>query len=277
MLKKLLNPLSAIGLTQESMFPNPLQPIRVRINQGKQYIPDIKAATVKPPFRGFPCIDEKAGSASCAACRMCLEICPVKAVEMNPFSIDMGKCIFCGDCARECPGNLISFSNFHKTAATFREDLKVGNSLSADAYQIRGVTARKEIRKIFGRSLKLRQVSAAGCNGCEMELNACSNVNFDMGRFGIDFVASPRHADGIVITGPVSQNMAPALEDAYQCTPDPKIVILVGACAISGGIFQDSPALNRAFIQTRPIDLYIPGCPTHPLTFINGVCAFLGC
>ncbi|MEZ4525602.1 MAG: 4Fe-4S binding protein [Desulfobacterales bacterium] len=275
MLRNLLHSFKS-GIMQESMFTNPLQPLKVRMNQGKQYIPDIKAAVIKPRFRGFPQPDEKAGTSFCAECRQCIDICPAKAIEMNPFSIDMGKCVFCGDCARECPQNLISFSNFHKTAATFREDLKVGKSMTAEAYQARAITVRKDIRKLFGRSLKLRQVSAAGCNGCEMELNACSNVNFDMGRFGIDFVASPRHADGIVITGPISQNMAPALEDAYQCTPDPKIVILVGACAISGGIFQDSPALNREFLQKYPIDLYIPGCPTHPLTFISGVCAFLG-
>lgn len=272
----LLAPLKT-GITHGFMFTNPLHPLKVRVNQGKQYIPDIKATTVKPPFRGFPVISEKAGNAFCADCGRCIDICPVNAIDLNPFSIDLGKCIFCGDCARECPENLISFSNFHKTAAVFREDLKVGKSVTAETYQARAITVRKEIRQIFGRSLKLRQVSAAGCNGCEMELNACGNVNFDMGRFGIDFVASPRHADGIVITGPVSQNMAPALEDAYQCTPDPKIVILVGACAISGGIFQDSPVLNREFIQNRPIDLCIPGCPTHPLTFISGVCAFLGC
>ena len=133
----------------------------------------------------------------------------------------------------------------------------------------------KEIKKIFGKSLKLRQVSAGGCNGCEMELNACSNCNFDMGRFGIDFVASPRHADGLVITGPISENMAYALEDCYKSTPDPKIVILAGACAISGGIFQDSTKINREFLEKYPIDLYIPGCPVHPLTFINGVLDFI--
>jgi Ni,Fe-hydrogenase III small subunit len=104
-----------------------------------------------------------------------------------------------------------------------------------------------------------------------MELNACSNVNFDMQRFGIEFVASPRHADGIVITGPITENMASALEETYQATPDPKIVILVGSCAISGGIFAASGALKRDFLQQHPIDLYVPGCPTHPLTFINGL------
>ena len=148
--------------------------------------------------------------------------------------------------------------------------------MTGEDYHKNSIEVRTEIQKVFGKSLKLRQVSAGGCNGCEMELNACSNVNFDMGRFGIDFVASPRHADGIVITGPVTENMANALEDCYKSVPNPKIVILCGACAISGGIFQNSAKLNREFIETHKIDLYIPGCPVHPLTFINAILDFTG-
>ena len=147
--------------------------------------------------------------------------------------------------------------------------------MTPDDYEKIAIKSRNEIKKVFGKSLKLRQVSAGGCNGCEMELNACSNCNFDMGRFGIDFVASPRHADGIVITGPISDNMAYALEDCYKSTPDPKVVILCGACAISGGVFQNSTKLNREFLEKYPIDLYIPGCPVHPLTFINAVVDFI--
>jgi len=128
---------------------------------------------------------------------------------------------------------------------------------------------------MFGRSLKLRQVSAGGCNGCEMELSACGNVNFDMGRFGIDFVASPRHADGIVITGPITKNMAPALMDAYKSMSEPKIVIAVGACTISGGAFADSYELNREFLENVQVDLFIPGCPPHPLTIINAILDFI--
>ncbi|HEX3024587.1 MAG TPA: hypothetical protein VHP12_05200, partial [Chitinophagaceae bacterium] len=119
--------------------------------------------------------------------------------------------------------------------------------------------------------LKLRQVSAGGDNSCELELNACSNVNFDMGRFGIEFVASPRHADGIVITGPITENMAQPLQICYDAIPEPKIIILAGTDAISGGIFESSKALNRSFLSKYKIDLYVPGNPIHPLTFINGV------
>jgi Ni,Fe-hydrogenase III small subunit len=102
-------------------------------------------------------------------------------------------------------------------------------------------------------------------------LNACGNVNFDLGRFGIVFVASPRHADGFGITGPISENMAEPLQICYDAIPDPKIIILAGTDAISGGIFIDSPALNRSFLNKYIIDLYVPGNPIHPLTFINGV------
>ena len=129
---------------------------------------------------------------------------------------------------------------------------------------------------MFGRSLKLRSVSAGGCNACEGELGASSNVNFDMGRYGIDMVASPRHADGIVITGPVTENMAAALEDTYSAIPSPKIVIAMGSCAISGGMFDGSPAVKRDFFERVKVDLFIPGCPPHPLTVVNGILGLVG-
>jgi Ni,Fe-hydrogenase III small subunit len=130
---------------------------------------------------------------------------------------------------------------------------------------------RNEIRRIFGRSLKLRQVSAGGDNSCEMELNAANNVQFDISRYGIDFVASPRHADGIVITGPITENMAESLQICYDAIPEPKIIVLVGTDAISGGIHLGNSALDRSFLDKYPIDLYIPGNPVHPLTIVNGL------
>jgi Ni,Fe-hydrogenase III small subunit len=122
----------------------------------------------------------------------------------------------------------------------------------------------------------LRQVSAGGDNCAELELNATGNVQFDIGRFGIEFVASPRHADGLVITGPITKNMARALEICYHDTPSPKIVVLCGTDAISGGIFADSPAIDRSFLEKTHVDLYIPGNPPHPLTIINGFLDLLG-
>ena len=239
-----------------------LETLKLKYFQGKQYIPDIKNAPMREQFRGLPVI--KSGEVD-------VSICPTKALTSNPTTIDLGKCTLCGACKSES----IEFSNYYKLSSTCRETLVIKEGMTAEEYEKSAVQARKEIKKVFGTSLKLRQVSAGGCNGCEMELNACSNCNFDMGRFGIDFVASPRHADGIVITGPITDNMAYALEDCYKSITDPKIIILTGACAISGGVFQDSSKLNREFLEKYPIDLYIPGCPVHPLTFINGILDFI--
>lgn len=240
--------------------------LKLRIYQGEQFIKDIPNAQMRDQFRGFPVILSKEAQVDTS-------ICPTGALTSNPLAIDMGKCTFCGACARNC--DAIKFSNYYKLASTDRQKLIVTEGMIAEEYNKTAFVVRKEIKKVFGKSLKLRQVSAGGCNGCEMELNACSNVNFDMGRFGIDFVASPRHADGIVITGPISENMAYALEDCYKSTPNPKIVVLCGACAISGGVFQNSTKLNREFLDKYPVDLYIPGCPVHPLTFINAILDFI--
>lgn len=239
-----------------------LDTIKLKYFQGKQYIKDIKNAPMKEQFRGFPIIKSGEVDISC---------CPTGALFKNPNSIDLGKCTLCGNCKCEA----IQFSNRYKLASSSRERLIITENNTPDEYEKIAIESRKEISKVFSKSLKLRQVSAGGCNGCEMELNACSNCNFDMGRFGIDFVASPRHADGLVITGPITKNMAFALEDCYKSVPEPKIVILAGACAISGGVFQHSLELDREFLNKYPIDLYIPGCPIHPLTFINAVLDFI--
>lgn len=246
--------------------------LELRKNHGKQAIPDVVNTELTETHRGFPVIDETKYSGDW---RNVMDICPTAAIAHDPVSIDLGKCIFCGEC-ETISGGAIRFTNKHKTGASDRNRLIVPSGEGYDSYREGAVEARKEIRRVFGHSLKLRQVCAGGCNGCEMELNACGNVNFDMGRFGIDFVASPRHADGIVLTGPITKNMAPALMDAYRSIGEPKIVIAVGTCAISGGMFTGSDRLNRAFLAEVKVDLYVPGCPPHPLTFINAVLEFIG-
>jgi Ni,Fe-hydrogenase III small subunit len=245
-----------------------LYDIKILYHQGKQYIPDVTTAEVPGIFRGRPVISNQAVDELALA-----NLCPLNAIGTNPVSIDLGKCTFCGECAIAYPAK-IRFTKDYKMSSNVRERLiiKAGDD---QPIKIDETKVRKEIRQLFGGSLKLRQVSAAGDNSCEWELNAVSNVNFDMGRFGIEFVASPRHADGIVITGPISENMAEPLEICYQATPNPKIIIVSGTDAISGGIFAGSPALNRSFLDKYPVDLYIPGNPVHPLGFINGVLALI--
>ena len=245
--------------------------LKSRIYQGQQFIKDIPNAPMREQFRGIPTFK----NINCDYCKKCMDVCPTGALKLNPLSIDMGKCTFCGACKNICEKKAIDFSNCYKLSSTNREKLIITEDVTPEKFQEIAFVVRKEITSIFAKSLKLRQVSAAGCNGCEMELNACSNANFDMGRFGIEFVASPRHADGIVITGPISENMAYALEDCYKSVPAPKIVILCGACAISGGIYQEATQTNREFLKKYPIDLYIPGCPVHTLTFINGILGFI--
>lgn len=242
-----------------------LSDLKILFEHGKQFIPDVTKAEVPTPFKGLPIISDTTIDED-----ELVELCPTGAITKKPVSLDMGKCVFCGECSFAFPEK-IKFSNYHKIATNNRNWLirKAGDEPEMES--IDSTLVRNEIKNIFGRSLKLRQISAGGDNSSEQELNACGNVNFDMGRFGIEFVASPRHADGIVITGPISNNMAEALEICYHAVPNPKIVVLAGTDAISGGIFADSPALNRSFLDKYPIDLYVPGNPPHPLTFINGI------
>lgn len=247
--------------------------LKLRKSHGYQAIPDILKATLPEPFRGFPLLNNALCSENCQAC---VHICPTHAISTRPLKMDLGACIFCGECAQICPTQAIRFSSAYCLGSTQRTDLIVSSGLKASDYEKTAIQVRKKIKQYFGKSLKLRQVSAGGCSGCELELNASNNVNFDMSRFGIDFVASPRHADGLVITGPITENMAPALHDTWVSIASPRLVITVGACAISGGLFTQSEAVNRTFFDKIPVDLYIPGCPTHPLTFIHAVLAFLG-
>ena len=130
-------------------------------------------------------------------------------------------------------------------------------------------------RRRLGRTLAIREVDAGSCNGCELEIQALSNVLYDLERFGLRFVASPRHADVLLVTGPVTANMREALERTYQATPDPKWVVAVGDCARNGGVFAGSPACVGGVSSLLPVDLHIPGCPPSPIVLLKGLLALL--
>ena len=242
--------------------------LKVRVSQGRQYIVDLRHAAPNG-FRGLPVIT----ATPCEeGCHKCVEVCPTQAVSLDPVKIDLGRCLFCQECELACPVEKIKFTAGYKMASASLEGLVVREGATDPS----PVAVSKALKKIFGRSLKLRSVSSGGCNGCELELNAAGNVNFDVGRYGIDFVASPRHADAVVLSGPLTKNMNEALERAWEGMPEPKFVISFGACAISGGPYARSKELNRDFLTRFTPSLYVPGCPPHPLTFINGLMDLLG-
>ncbi|WP_374569349.1 4Fe-4S dicluster domain-containing protein [Ideonella sp.] len=242
--------------------------IVVRASQGHQTIPDPRRAD-PAGFRGKPVVADRPCEAGCEAC---VAVCPTQAITLDPVRIDLGRCVMCGDCEPVCPSRKLSFSADFKLASTERAGLVV----SAARPVLDPVQVSAALRQRFGRSLKLRSVSAGGCNGCELEVNALTNVNFDIGRYGIDIVASPRHADGLVLTGPITRHMADALQLCWDGMPDPKLVIAVGACAISGSPFEGSPEIDRGLLERYRPSLYVPGCPPHPLTFISGILDLLG-
>jgi len=228
------------------------------------------APTLPDRFRGFPLVD----ATKCRdECRACIDACPTEALARDAagLRVDLGRCLFCTDCVRACPEGAIVHSQEYRLATRTRDEL-----VAHGPFEARVRTLDERMRRLFGRSLKLRVVSAGGCNGCEAEVNVLGTVVFDLGRFGIQYVASPRHADGLLITGPVTENMRLALEKTYDAVPAPKIVIATGACAISGGPYVGHPEVRDGADGIVPVDLYIPGCPPHPFTILDGLLGLLG-
>ncbi|HNR93792.1 MAG TPA: 4Fe-4S binding protein [Kiritimatiellia bacterium] len=243
---------------------------KVRLQQGYRTMkwPDGPAPEMPPHFTGRPVISGDC----CNGCGDCAKVCPTGAIAVadGKISLDTGLCIFCGKCEKACSKDAIKFGNDFRLASAKREDLVVqpGNDMTPNAYS-------EAIHKLFGRSLKLRQVSAGGCNACEADTNVLGTLAWDLGRFGIQFVASPRHADGILVTGPVSKNMELALKKTCEAVPAPKIVIAVGACAVSGGIYRGQEETHKGVAEIIPVDLFIPGCPPHPATILDGLLRLL--
>ncbi len=239
--------------------------------------------TIAYPAGPAPALPDRHGgalrldAARCTAdCEACVQVCPTEAITRapgRPASLDLGRCIFCSACVETCPAGAITQTRDHRLAVRRREDLVLGDP-GREQVRLAGALDEK-LRRLLGRSLRLRQVSAGGCNACEADTNVLGTIGWDLGRFGIQFVASPRHADGVLITGPVSKNMELALKKTWEAVPGPKIAIAVGACAIAGGPFVGHPEVNNGADQVIPIDLYIPGCPPHPLTILDGLLRIL--
>ncbi|MCC7261512.1 MAG: 4Fe-4S dicluster domain-containing protein [Candidatus Latescibacteria bacterium] len=246
--------------------------ILARLQQGHRTMayPEGPPPELPDRFRGRPVID----AAKCPeGCRICAEACPTQAITIaEKVSVDLGRCLFCTDCRDACPEGAISYAEDYRLSVRERGDLVVAPEQELEL----AAALQGELKSLFGRSLKLRQVSAGGCNACEADVNVLSTVGWDLGRFGIQVVASPRHADGLLITGPVTQNMKLALQKTYDAVPGPKIVIAVGACAISGGPYLGHEQANNGADGLVPVDLYIPGCPPHPLTILDGLRRLLG-
>ena len=211
-------------------------------------------------------------------------------------TVDYGLCVFCGLCADASPDQAIRITPEFELASADRRKLVLtakyrlnadhthqqliemwrgDGDLEAGVESI-GQKAREQIHKLLRRSLAIRQVDAGSCNGCEVEIVALNNPVYDLERFGIHFVASPRHADMLLVTGPVTRNMELALLKTYQAMPEPRVVVAVGACGISGGIFGKNYASLGGVDNVVPVDVYVPGCPPRPQALLHGILLAVG-
>jgi Ni,Fe-hydrogenase III small subunit/formate hydrogenlyase subunit 6/NADH:ubiquinone oxidoreductase subunit I len=250
------------------------------------------AAVISGEFRGRPEFDFKAWQDA----RPAADVCPTGAISIcqegaeRRVTIDYGKCIFCGQCAEVSDGavrvtgefelatkdrrRLVFTAEYALRADGTQQQLE---NLTADSSRdMTGVDVSQAIRKVLGRSLAIREVDAGSCNGCELEIIALNNPVHDIERLGIHFVASPRHADMLLVTGPVTRNMELALRKTYAAAPDPKVVVAVGACGISGGIFGSNYASLGGVDEVIPVDVYVPGCPPRPQALLHGILLAVG-
>ena len=248
-----------------------LEFLRVRLQQGTRTSTFPRGAAEFPArFRGRPQFDPIKCDGTCLGC---IERTPSAVLTRGPggVDVDVGASLFAPEESAACSNGALTFTQDHRMATRTRADL-----VTPDGEVDLATALDTRMRRLFGRSLRLRSVAAGSCNGCEAELVALGNVVFDLTRFGIQFVASPRHADGLVITGAVNTNMRDAVLRAWEATPTPRLVIAVGACAINGGPFRGSPEVSNGVPEDLPVDLWIPGCPPHPLTILDGMLRLMG-
>lgn len=245
--------------------------VRTRLAQGTQTSAFPEGGDALPErFRGRP-VRDQSRCGDCASCARAMPSGLLAVGDDGRVHVDAGAALMSPEEMEACPSGAVRFSGDYRMAASRREDLLSENGEVRLARALDAASLR-----LFGRSLRLRSVSAGSCGGCEAELVAMGNVVFDLTRFGIQFVASPRHADGLVITGAVSVTMREALRRTWEATPAPRIVIAVGACAINGGPFRGSPEVGDGVPADIPVDLWVPGCPPHPLTVLDGLLRLLG-
>lgn len=247
-----------------------------RLRRGRQTMGYPQAAPPALPDRhgGALRVD---GSRCVSGCTSCVLVCPTQAIIRSPgqpVALDLGRCLFCAACVEVCPAGAIRPTDDHRMAVRRREDLILG-APGQELPRLAGPLDDSR-RRLFARSLRLRQVSAGGNGAEEADLNVLGTIGWDITRFGIQFVASPRHADGLVVTGPISHNMTLALRKTWSAIPEPRLAIAVGAEAISGGAFRGLPQVHDGAGDLIPIDLFIPGWPPHPLTILDGLLRLLG-
>jgi Ni,Fe-hydrogenase III small subunit/formate hydrogenlyase subunit 6/NADH:ubiquinone oxidoreductase subunit I len=255
-------------------------------------------ADVPASFRGLPEFEfEKWDDARPAG-----EVCPTGAISLREgegareVTIDYGLCVYCGLCAETTRNRAVRITQNFETAAEDRQDLiktaryelnpdgshrrllsvEQGRAEADPVIERAGRKVKEKISALYGRSLAIREVDAGSCNGCELEIHALNNPIYDIERFGIHFVASPRHADMLLVTGPVTRNMEMALRKTYMATPEPRLVVAVGACGISGGIFGRNYATVGAVDEVIPVDVYVPGCPPRPQALLHGILLAIG-